>query len=255
MHVTLRLGGEGWRLELPAAELLNMRKFASYLCEANGSEMSVRVDDSLTGESNRAPSVREQSGAFQFSAQETRWTSDLAFNRLETRIGRTTLALERAITAWVCCRITRAGGLMMHAAAIRSLRGAILLLGPSGAGKSTAASLAGDRRLCTNAVVLRREAGEWLVYTTPFTGASDPYPSLAGPFPLAGALVLEQAPVSAGPQLLEGSPLVAFAQAVVAQFPNIPVFASKMIDAVASLVARCPVRRLPFRTDSILLPD
>jgi hypothetical protein len=255
MRMSLRLGGEGWRLELGAPGLLNEQKFAAYLGAADGPEMSVRLEDSLTGESNRPPVLCEQSGGWQFRAHEARWTSDLDFERLDACVGRSTLALERAITAWVCSRSTRAGGLLLHAAAIRSAKGAILLLGPSGAGKSTAASLAGDRRLCTNAVVLKREATVWQVYTTPFTGARDPYPTEAGPFPLAGALVLEKAAVSMGPQPLQGLPLIAFARAVVAQFPSTAQFASSVLESIAGLAATCPVSRLPFCVDSIVFPN
>lgn len=255
MQVAFRLGGEGWRLELPTLDLLNAQKFAAYLDEANGPEMSVQIEASLMGEANRTPTVREHRGTWQFVAQEARWTSDACFDHLEARVGAASLALERAITAWISSRVTQAGGLMLHAAAIRSSKGAILLLGRSGAGKSTAALLAGERRLCTNAVVLRREAAVWLVYTTPFTGARDPYPSEPGPFPLAGALVLEKAPLSLEPQPLLGTPLAVLGQAVVGQFPNTIEFASKMMDSVVSLASCCPLQRLPFRADSILLPD
>lgn len=253
------MGGELWRVRLARGDLLNDDKFAAYVCvQGDGDpEMRVEVDERLIGEAGRAPAVRLRDGKIEFEAQETRWSGDCALARVEALVAPSTLALERALTGWICSRLVRTGALMLHAAAVRSANGAWLLLGRSGGGKSTASVLAGQRRLCTNCVIVRHEAGRWLVYTTPFTGNQDPYPCEAGPFQLAGAMVLEKAEAahSPVPVFAAGARLAALAQAVVAQYPRTAETASAVLGALDSVVAECPVARLPFARDAIVLPE
>ena len=260
----LRIGGKRWRLDLPTVDLLNAEKLAAYLegdsdFAAAGAipRMRVTVDGRLSGETNRPPVAYVESHGIVFEGHEARWTSDLKLDEVEATVGQSPLAVERALASWICARVVADAGLMLHAAAVRTARGALLLFAPSGGGKSTASALAGERSLCTNAVVVVREAGTWQVYTTPFTGLSDPYPKEPGPFQLDGGLLLEKAQQAQGRQPLVGSTtaLGVIAAAVVAQYPRDAAWSARMLQTVGDLAANCDVGRLPFRVDSINLPD
>ena len=83
--------------------------------------------------------------------------------------------LLRVAAAWALAR--RAGGLLVHAAAVERDGRAVLLLGHSGAGKTTAARLAGAGSVLADDVAVLTastdEDGSWLVHPSPFWAESD----------------------------------------------------------------------------------
>jgi hypothetical protein len=70
-------------------------------------------------------------------------------------------------------RLARDGGLLLHAAGILTDRGGHVFTGPSGAGKSTLSDFfaaAGHTVLCDERVIVRRVAGAFDVWGTPWVG-------------------------------------------------------------------------------------
>lgn len=72
-----------------------------------------------------------------------------------------------------------AGGLLLHASAVRGARGALLLVGPPSVGKTTFARHDPARALAGNAVCAWRSERGWRCAALPF--ASDPDPRLDAP--------------------------------------------------------------------------
>jgi hypothetical protein len=81
-------------------------------------------------------------------------------------------------------RLARDGGLLLHAAGILTHRGGHVFTGPSGAGKSTLSDFfaaAGDTVLCDERVIVRRVAGAFGVWGTPWVGTGRRATNRAGP--------------------------------------------------------------------------
>lgn len=86
-----------------------------------------------------------------------------------------------------------AGGILLHASAVRAERGAALLVGPPSVGKTTFARHDPARALAGNAVGVWRSERGWVCAALPF--ASDPDPTLDAPgeHPLAAIVELHRA--------------------------------------------------------------
>ena len=145
--------------------------------------------------------------------------------------------------------LAREGGFLVHASsAIRNGR-AFLFAGVSGAGKTTISRLAPvDATLLTDEMsYVRREAGEYYAYGTPFAG------ELAKPgenvrAPLGGLFLLAKGPrnrIEEVPAAQADAALLA----CVLFFAEDPALVSAVFRSVCDFVEQIPVRRLTFLPD------
>ena len=153
------------------------------------------------------------------------------------RIGLETLLLQRQC-------------LLLHASLIKYKGKTIALAGPSGVGKSTQANLwhavLGAEILNGDRAALRKAAGLWQAYGSPYAGTSGIYKNESGP--LAAIVLLSQTEENSLERL---SPREAFRQL----YPEFTVhhwdkaFVEKATDLCLQLLAEVPVYRLSCRPE------
>lgn len=138
---------------------------------------------------------------------------------LSFRSGGNRHSLEAAVRIGVSIALPRVGGLLLHASAVATDRGALVFLGQSGAGKSTISSMLheawpGCEKISDEllAVVADDSTGGWRAHVTPFLGG-DGLPH-GRSWPLAEVYLLHQArehrrsplsPARALPELLRNA--------------------------------------------------
>ena len=161
--------------------------------------------------------------------------------------------LRAALRYLVSLALVERDGFLLHSAGLLVSDRAYLLCGASGAGKSTAAGLAAGRAevLSDELCAVRREAGVWKVWGTPFAGALEDLGSIRGG-PLAALAFLEQAPeVRADP--------IGSAEAVRRLYPQVfrpsrdPGRHARWLALGADLCARTACLNLRFRKDPAFL--
>ncbi|MCA9537284.1 MAG: hypothetical protein KC620_00265 [Myxococcales bacterium] len=124
-------------------------------------------------------------GGFSFRRHDLSFAIDADRRRAQARtdgsLGGLSAALELALQTALLPR----GGLLVHAAGVVVDEAAWLLPGPSGAGKSTAARGGFARVLSDERVAVRREAGGWRAFGTPWWSGGQTSRLDAGSAPLA----------------------------------------------------------------------
>ena len=254
--LSLQLGGEAWNLRVPDRSLLSPKwDIYARAPQAGVQSMQVDHDGSLLSEVSFEPRVWLHEGAVRFEGQQARWQAATDLKQVSARAACAN-GVERALLGWACSSLVTRSAVVLHAALIGSDRGAYLLLGGPGAGKTTACMLS-HRSLCTNVCIARPDGSRWLVYTTPITGQQDPFPVQVGPFPLAGAFVVEKAPQPEPPVPVSGAldRMRLIARSVCAQFPPTRSNAEAVLGAVQSMAGACPVSLVRFTRERILLPE
>ncbi len=81
-------------------------------------------------------------------------------------------------------RLTREGGLLLHAAGVLTEHGAWVFTGASGAGKSTLSDMFAARDACVlsdERIIIRKVVGEFTVFGTPWSGLGQQATNAAGP--------------------------------------------------------------------------
>ncbi len=141
-------------------------------------------------------------------------------------------------------------GLLLHSAGVLRDGSGYIFPGQSGTGKSTIASLATDREtiLSDEMVVVRKRAGDYTVYSTPFYGTNESMEQNTGG-PLKAAFL----PVKDDEVYLEETrPARALSKllASVLFFGREPSLSQRLVDIATDLVAHVPFYEMHFRRDS-----
>ncbi len=144
-------------------------------------------------------------------------------------------------------------GLLVHCATLRRNGLVYLFVGQSGSGKSTVVALSAAAKRATalgdDLILLRKHAGGWQAYGTPFwnleaTGRDDQVAEgpVAGIYKLVQDTVVFAEPMgraAAAAELAANCPVV----------NDQPALLPALIDRCATIAAAIPVRRLHFRKD------
>jgi hypothetical protein len=147
--------------------------------------------------------------------------------------------------------LAREGGFLLHAgSAVRNGR-AFLFSGVSGAGKTTITRLApADATLLTDEMsYVRREAGGYFAYGTPFAGEL----AKAGEnvrAPLAAVYLLVQGPENRIDDIARPEATRALLRNILFFAPQDPELVPRLFDFACEFVEHVPVRRLTFLPDA-----
>jgi hypothetical protein len=254
----------GWRIRLdieePALARQAARRYEAFLSAgdvppsfAARVEVARPVSDKRTG-STLDLSLNQDSdtGEYRLDAPGFSARADLAQGT-----GKLTLTsaipltdLEHFLRVLVALLAFREGGLLVHAAGLRSDGRVRLFIGQSGSGKSTVAALSPHALALNDDLIVLRRAGEtWVAFGTPFWNMeADRRQGQTASGPLSGIYRLAQ---DRDVYLENLSPAAATAELVA----NCPVINGSPTH-LAALLLRCrqladavPVRRLHFRKD------
>lgn len=169
--------------------------------------------------------------------------------------------LENVLRVIVAYRAARAGGALLHSAAVLARDRAYLFVGRSGAGKSTLCGLstaAGRRVLSDELNALSVDANGLRLQQLPFAGDFGHVAVERNPFPLAGIYLLRQGPEAALTAVSKARAVAALIAA--SPFVNIdPELSEQALTNIERIVEQVDPQELTFRLDpdfwSILLGD
>ena len=159
------------------------------------------------------------------------------------------MALDGLLRLQLCQLLQGVGGLMMHAAGIRSQDGVgHVFFGPSGSGKTTMCRLSHPQRtiLCDELIAIRLDQGTPRLYSTPFAGAWGH--SLPGDCPLSGLYRLRHAPHTT---LRPLAPAVAAREILesMVYYDQSPAGLAQSLDIAARVVQLVPAMELAFKPE------
>jgi hypothetical protein len=265
--IDLDLAGRCIRLDIeePALARKAAHRYDAFLAAGDVPPcFTVRVEVSAPGSDKRTDSTLELSlnqdsdtGEYRLDAPGFSARVDLARGA-----GKLTLAsviplsdLEHFLRVTVALLAFREGGLLIHAAGLRSDGKVRLFIGQSGSGKSTVVALS-PRALALNddLIVLRQEREGWVACGTPFWNVDANHrqgQTACGP--LSGIFRLAQD----RDVYLEDLSLAAATAELVANCPVIngsPAHLAALILRCRQLADAVPVRRLHFRKDGSFWP-
>lgn len=143
-------------------------------------------------------------------------------------------------------------GLLMHASGYADDRGAVLFLAVSGGGKTTTArKLPHEHVLSDDQVALRRIDGRWSAWALPFVGE---YRRATVPrrAPLRAIALLAKGEGAALEAVAPAAALASVMRCAVSFAPGPQV--ARVLDLVADLVTRVPVRRLTIAREAPVGP-
>jgi hypothetical protein len=221
--------------------------------EVGGSGSDTRTGSNLELSLNRA----SDTGEYRMDAPGFRASVDLAHG-----VGRLALAsaipladLEHFLRVTVALLAFREGGLLIHAAGLRSDGKVRLFTGQSGSGKSTVVALSPQALALNDDLIVLRPAGEaWVACGTPFWNLEADHRDgqtacglLAGIYRLAqdSQVYLEDlSPAAATAELVANCPVL----------NGSPAHLTALLLRCRQLADAVPVRRLHFRKDGSFWP-
>ena len=180
-------------------------------------------------------------------------TFDSGSNRAELRVGTESFSMLehflRALCAWLCIR---SDGLLFHSAAVVKDHQSYAFFGTSGSGKTTAARLSAQWKVIgDDLVVLKRIAGVWWIYGTPFNQeayVANLHAPVRAFFRLVKAPYLSLSPIGRSQALAEflaNTPVVT----------QDPLSLRIAIDLYSDILDRVPCYRLGFAIDKSFWSD
>jgi len=176
LPLTIEIGGLPIRLRAPDAAFraLLAGRYSSFLRPNSRAEMEFELHSAAPDPlgTDQELEVGCEQGRWQLSRGDFRAGFDLRTRRGQLSFVPNPYSVDTLLRIVHSLLLAPAGGLLLHASGgIRGGRG-VLFSGVSGAGKTTLARLAPpDVQLLTDEIsYLRREAGEFRVYGTPFSG-------------------------------------------------------------------------------------
>ena len=243
MRLRVRVAELDVQLDIPASFADSVRKrFGPYIVDTDSGELLAQVE-AWDGKDPGVPPILEREDL-------TIW-ADAESRRLLVRPGVSGTgpgAIERAVRFAYAAFAPVRDGLLLHASAVATLKGAVAFAGASGAGKSTVARLfPADSLLSDDTIVVRRSAGKWLAWATPFVNDPSRLPQTRGEA-IWRMFVLEK---SSEDRVESLSPVEKFAcllANVIASFPGAD--SSRTLDLVGALSAEIPLARLRRTRDA-----
>lgn len=197
--LALAVGGFGLRFKSDSAGIISVLRgrygrFASRA--ARGLSFSVRQAPGR--QSPFRPAVSHKGGGLELRRGDFSAVLDLRSGAGELVAAPYEQCLDAFLRSLISSLLPRQGGFMLHSAGIVKSGLAYLFLGKSGAGKSTLSRLAagaGLEVISDEVNLLRREAGRYRVYGSPFWGEMR-CEGRPGRWPLGGIYLLRKARVN-----------------------------------------------------------
>jgi len=252
MSVAIGIGGNTVRLHTTDAGFLYMLqdRYAGFTSQSDAADCEFEVE--LTPSaivSDEDVRVWREEGRWNLSRGDFRAVWDPVARRGRIRQAANPYSADTVLRIVHTLLLAREGGFLVHASsAIRHGR-AFLFAGLSGAGKTTISRLApADATLLTDEIsYVRREAGEYYAYGTPFAGEMAK-PGENARAPLGGLFLLAQGPENR----IDDVPAAEAARALltcVLFFAEDAELAGAVFRSACDFVERVPVKRLTFFPD------
>lgn len=253
-QATIAIGGVAVGVQTSDAAFLRVLedRYAGFIQATAVPDYDFVVD--LTPPDDTSPDddirVFRKGGRWQLERGDFRAEWDPGSRRGHIRQSANPYAIDSVLRIVHTLVLARKGGFLVHAASAVKNGRAFLFAGASGAGKTTISRLAPpDARLLTDEIsYVRKEAGGYIAYGTPFAGElAKSGDNLKAP--LAAIYLLAQGPEN---RIEEVAP----SEAARGLLANILFFAedAELVQAVfrsaLDLVERVPVRRLTFVPDA-----
>lgn len=240
-RLALSIAGVRVDLVIDAAVPPIEARYARFAGAAGPARWTLEVVPGAGAEPDVAGPVRDEAGRWRLGGLESRGELRPATGRGVARVDQKLVLVNGLVRAAVAWDVLAAGGLLLHAAAIRVEGGAHLCPGRSGAGKSTLAFR--SRALISDEVAAVLPEGDgWRVHGTPW------WTTAAPPTPLAGLYELAWGDEDIAPA--DGRRGLRHLLANLVLPHEGPAQQRQALAAAARLAAAFPLRRLTFRRDT-----